>query len=254
MPLSLKETQGVTGLVEVLYEFLPGSGNAAWSGHVNFGTVAAKVGVGNFWPGGSKKLAISTLISQTLEYKRGSFQPLILEIVRSGIAYRERQGNPIKASEIDVLNGHIYEIGFKFPELWDRGFRDSLHQTTAERAEQSRREAEREQQELVRYVTRTEQLRQLKEQFLALSAEIDRSKAGLALEKLLNKLFEVDDLSPRPGFRIKGEQIDGSFALDGKSICSKRSGKKTRSRKPHCSCFAGKSRGNPRSPVVSSSH
>lgn len=55
----------------------------------------------------------------------------------------------------------------------------------------------------------------LKEEFLVLAAERDRSKAGLALEKLLNRLFEAFELEPRQPFRVVGEQIDGSFALDG---------------------------------------
>jgi hypothetical protein len=29
---------------------LPGSGNAMWKVHVNFRTVAAKVGLGDLWP------------------------------------------------------------------------------------------------------------------------------------------------------------------------------------------------------------
>jgi hypothetical protein len=139
MRLSFKDTRAITGLVDVLYDFLPGSGSAQWKGHVNFGTVAAKVGVADFWPGGSKKPAINALLSQTLEHRRASFQPLVLEIVRSSIAYREKQGRPITVAEIDALNGHIYEIGFKFPELWDKDFRESLEQTSAERAREGLR-------------------------------------------------------------------------------------------------------------------
>jgi hypothetical protein len=44
---------------------------------------------------------------------------------------------------------------------------------------------------------------------------INRSKAGLALERLLNELFEIFQLRPRQPFRIVGEQIDGSFELEG---------------------------------------
>jgi hypothetical protein len=215
MALSLKETRAVSGLVDVLYDFLPGSGHAAWKGHVNFATVAAKVGLANFWPGGSKGPALSALLCETLEHRRGSFQPLVLEIVRSGITYREKQGKPITVAEIDALNGHILEIGFKFPELWDKTFRDSLGQTTAERAQQNVRKAESEQNQSSLRAKQSEELRQLKELFLALSAETDRQKAGLALEGLLNRLFMTYDLNPRPAFRVIGEQIDGSFVLDG---------------------------------------
>lgn len=62
---------------------------------------------------------------------------------------------------------------------------------------------------------RAKDLTQLKEKFLELAAESDRAKAGLALEKLLNRLFALFELQPRQGFRVVGEQIDGSFELDG---------------------------------------
>jgi len=62
---------------------------------------------------------------------------------------------------------------------------------------------------------RSQTLAQLKEEFSELAGESDRSKAGLALECLLNRLFEIFELQPRQPFRIVGEQIDGSFAMDG---------------------------------------
>ncbi len=58
-------------------------------------------------------------------------------------------------------------------------------------------------------------LSQLREEFVCLAAETDRNKAGLSLEKLLNRLFQVFHLQPRQPFRIIGEQIDGSFEMDG---------------------------------------
>lgn len=58
-------------------------------------------------------------------------------------------------------------------------------------------------------------LLELKDDFARLTTESDRSKAGIALEKLLNRLFTLFGLEPRQPFRIVGEQIDGSFVLDG---------------------------------------
>jgi hypothetical protein len=55
----------------------------------------------------------------------------------------------------------------------------------------------------------------LKEEFDRLAAEKDRNKAGLALEGLLNRLFETFQLHPRLPYRRVGEQMDGSFVLDG---------------------------------------
>jgi hypothetical protein len=61
----------------------------------------------------------------------------------------------------------------------------------------------------------SQELGKLKEEFFRLATESDRSKAGLALEQLLNRLFELFQLHPRQPFRIVGEQIDGSFELEG---------------------------------------
>jgi len=62
---------------------------------------------------------------------------------------------------------------------------------------------------------RSQALARLKDTFLALAVESDRNAAGLALEKLLNELFGISDLRPRQPFRVIGEQIDGSFELQG---------------------------------------
>ena len=60
-----------------------------------------------------------------------------------------------------------------------------------------------------------QELQELKDHFFHLAADHDRNRAGLALEKLLNRLFELFGLQPRQPFRTVGEQIDGSFQLDG---------------------------------------
>lgn len=61
---------------------------------------------------------------------------------------------------------------------------------------------------------RSQALRELKDEFLRLAGESNRNAAGLALEKLLNRLFTLFGLAPRQPFRVTGEQIDGSFQMD----------------------------------------
>jgi hypothetical protein len=61
----------------------------------------------------------------------------------------------------------------------------------------------------------SKELAKLREDFSCLAVENDRNKAGLALEQLLNRLFAISQLKPRLPFRVVGEQIDGSFELDG---------------------------------------
>jgi len=58
-------------------------------------------------------------------------------------------------------------------------------------------------------------LAKLKLEFFQLAAETDRNKAGLMFERLLHRLFEAFELRPRQAFRVVGEQIDGSFEMDG---------------------------------------
>ena len=49
MTLSLKETNSVAGMAQLLYSFLPGSGAPHWKGHTTFESVALMVGVGHLW-------------------------------------------------------------------------------------------------------------------------------------------------------------------------------------------------------------
>ena len=62
---------------------------------------------------------------------------------------------------------------------------------------------------------RSEALAKLKEDFFQLHAEADRNKAGFDLEKLVHNLFDLFGLKPRQSYRVTGEQIDGSFELEG---------------------------------------
>lgn len=62
---------------------------------------------------------------------------------------------------------------------------------------------------------RSRELMELKDEFFQLASDTDRNRAGFALERFLNRLFTTFDLEPRQPFRTVGEQIDGSFQLDG---------------------------------------
>ncbi len=215
MTLSLKESRALADVAELLYDFLPGTGNPKWKGHISFKTVADKVGVGDFWQPGSKTPMIAALLERTLEFRRGRFEPLMLEIVRAGITYRQKQGNPVRADEIEKLNGLILEVGFKFPDLWDQDFRASLLADGTVRAKAHvERALTEERLRATQRSQRSQELEELKRQFFALHEEDDRSRAGLALENVLNRLFDLHQLKPREPFRVVGEQIDGSFELD----------------------------------------
>lgn len=215
MSISLKESRAIAEIAELLYDYLPGSGSPKWKGHVSFKTVAKKVGVGDFWQPGSKTPMITALLERTLEYRRGRFEPLMLEIVRAGLTYRQKSGNPVNPSDIDKLNGLILELGFKFPDLWDPEFKASLKADGGARAKERVEEVlSREKLIATERSERSRELEQLKREFFALHDDENRQRAGLQLEKVLNRLFALHALSPREAFRVVGEQIDGSFLLD----------------------------------------
>ena len=158
---------------------------------------------------------LTSLLQRTLERRRHLFEPLILEIVRAGIIYLKKEGRPLKPEDIDTLNGLILQVGFKFPDLWDPDFKNSLRLEGVQRAQDLVSQAiKAKQQKESAQLRRSQQALELRDQYFELCSEPDRRKAGLALEKVLNSLFALHGLTPRDPFRIVGEQIDGSFELD----------------------------------------
>jgi hypothetical protein len=158
---------------------------------------------------------LTALLERTLEFRRGRFEPLVVEIVRAGLTYRQKNGRPLTPDEVEKINGLILEIGFKFPDLWDQDFLASLRADgTARATERIEQERATERLRESQRTRRSVELEQLKREFLALHESPDRQQAGLQLEKVLNGLFALHDLAAREPFRVVGEQIDGSFELD----------------------------------------
>ncbi len=114
--LPFREAQVVEDLADLLYDFMPGSGNDRTA----FPLAAAQVGVGELWVPGSKRPAIVQLLGATLEHRRHLFTKLILAIVRQAMTYRRGKRNPLTRAEIDRLNTLLPGVSFKIPELLDR--------------------------------------------------------------------------------------------------------------------------------------
>ena len=107
--LTLGEAQAVEDMADLLYDFLPGSGDSRTA----FPIAADYAGVGAFWVAGSKRPAIVQLLTTTLEQRRSQFTKLILAIVRQAMTYRRGKGTPLSRSEIDRLNGLLPGVQFK---------------------------------------------------------------------------------------------------------------------------------------------
>ena len=213
MSITLKQAHALREVAHLLYDFLPGSGNPRWTGHISFATVAREAGVSDFWQSGSKEPAIVSLLEKTLDKSTDRFEPLVLAIVKHGMTYRSKQGRPIQRDEVETLNGLLLEVGFRFPDLWDPTLLGSFEGDSADKARERAQSIQRVSEAVPSGVAGA-QLADLRNRFYQLAADTDRQRAGLMLENLLNALFSSCGLSPRQPFRVVGEQIDGSFLLD----------------------------------------
>src|ERR1700730_2054674 len=120
--LSLAEAQAVENIADLLYDFLPGSGN----GKTAFPLAADQAGVGEFWTGGSKRTAIGEPLERTLELRRSRFMALIIAIVHQSMTWRRGKGNPLSRDEIGRLNAALPGVSFKIPDLLDPAFLKSF--------------------------------------------------------------------------------------------------------------------------------
>lgn len=198
--LSFREAQTVEDLADLLYNFLPGSGN----NRTAFPIAATQVGVGDLWVPGSKRPSIVQLLGSTLEHRRHLFTKLVLAVVRQAMTYRRGKGDPLRREEIDRLNALLPSVSFKIPELLDRTFLDSLAAGKADKTPPASA------------VLNAERGQVLAALLLEIS-KLSPQERGLRFEGFLNELFAAHDLAPRNAFRITGEQIDGSFRLDGQT-------------------------------------
>lgn len=202
MNLSLAETQVISEMSNLLYAFLPGKPYPYANRALSFEGIAHEVGLGHYWPAGSKQPAITALLAAVFEHERSSFCKIVVEIVRRGMQYRSSKGDPITKEAVSALNRLLERLQFKIPELHDRRFLDSLPSGNLESAGESSS------------APGTVVLKGLHRDLLDL-VKLDTQRRGYAFECLLNKIFTAYSLAPRGPFRVIGEQIDGSFELDG---------------------------------------
>jgi Restriction endonuclease len=199
--MSFREAQTVEDLADLFYDFLPGSGNNKTA----FPLAAAQAGVAELWVPGSKRPAIVQLLTSTLEHRRSYFTKLIVAIVRQAMTYRRGKGNPLTRAEIDRLNSLLPGVEFKIPELLDPGFLNSFAQPKAEEPppQTAGTLSAAKAQELATHLIEI--------------TKLDPQARGLRFEGFLNELFAGFGLAPRGAFRLVGEQIDGSFKLQGQT-------------------------------------
>ncbi len=200
MSLSLVDSQTISDISRLLYNFLPGKPHPFADQTISFQGVADELGLSSYWSGDSKLPAISKLLQLTLEYKRDQFCNLIVNIVNKSIIYRNSKNEPIMREEIKRLNELILKAKFKIPELWDPVFIDTLPSGEKKENENSKTKSQLNLSKLKIALTEI--------------TELPPQKRGYAFENFLNTLFKYFNLDPHSSFKIIGEQIDGSFKFE----------------------------------------
>lgn len=199
MSPSLKETQTISEIAEILYRFLPGKPHPYAAADISFPGVANKLGLSKFWRAGSKKSSIIQLLQATLDNRRDKFCGLIVEIIRTGMVYLSNKGEPVSRDDIVRLNQLITQVNFKIPELWDPAFLDSLPSSQPNA-------------KVTKNAPGPDMIEKLKNELIKLT-DLSPQERGFAFERILNNIFTAYNFDPRSSFRMVGEQIDGSFQL-----------------------------------------
>lgn len=201
--MNLAEEQCVEDLADLLYNFLPGSGNSRTA----FPLAAAKVQCEDFWVGGSKRPAIVQLLSSTLDQRRHKFSSLMLSIVRQSMTWRRGKGEPLTRAEVSELNVLLIRLSLKVPELNDPAFLESLPGDLPESDQSPQPKAATVSDELAKT---------LSDRLIGLFEHAPQRR-GYEYERFLTELFAAYGLEPRSPFKLTGEQIDGSFKLHGET-------------------------------------
>lgn len=202
--MNLVEEQCVEDLADLLYNFLPGSGNSRTA----FPLAAAQVQCQDLWTGGSKRLAIVQMLSSTLGQRRHKFSSLMLTIVRQSMTWRRGKGDPLTRAEVNALNVLLLRLSLKVPELNDPAFLDSL---PSDQIEPETPPAE------ARTTTLSDELAKTLSARLIGLFDHPPQRRGYEYEGFLTELFAAYGLTPRAPFKLTGEQIDGSFKLHGET-------------------------------------
>jgi hypothetical protein len=223
MRLSLPQEQAINELSSLLYSFLPGKPHPYADPKLSFGGIAASMGLRQFWAGGSKQPAIAALLRQTFENRSESFCALIVEIVRRGMVYRQNKGEPVTREDIRGINGLLVALGFKIPELHDPKFLDGLPSTQKKQPS----------------TMSPERRKALLEELVKLTS-LSPQQRGYAFEAFIKELFASFELAPRDAFRIVGEQIDGSFQLQGETYLVEATWRNERVGEEELLAFSGK--------------
>lgn len=211
-------------VAKILYDWLPGSAPPFGKVHT-FRDSARENGLERYWPGGSKLPAIQYLLEGALLEHR--LVPLIITVAREGIKYRNKKGQPITRAEVEALSKALQELGYRISELHEPSFLNSLPTIGGF---SHIRELTPSPSEMASFLSKYAQMLQ----------NPDYQSRGYELQGFLHDLFDAFGLSPRGPFRVVGEEIDGSFVLEGEIYLLEARWRRDKARKVDLSGFSDK--------------
>jgi hypothetical protein len=226
MGISAEQFVTIEELADLLYEFLPASGNSTTA----FPLAAKQADVKELWTlESSKRPAIVDLLAKVIARRRERLPSLMLCIVQQSMVWRKKKGNPLTRAEVDRLNELVLALGFRVKAVVDPSFLSKLPGSPAPAAKPAETES----------TPAADLLLSLRSDLLAF-ANLDPQPRGYKFETWLNRLFDAYKLAPRPSFRLVGEQIDGSFHFDGAPYLLEARWKNERSSIQELLAFSGK--------------
>lgn len=218
-----RETKLLADMASQIYSWLPGSSPGS---AYTFADAAAEVGFPGCWVGGSKEPAIQQLLECV--WTRTGMRPLMGAVLREGIKYRQRTGNPLTRPEVKHSAALLQSLGLRAPDFEDRAFLDAL---PAGKGEELPR---------VRLGVDPARLKGLLTRFGQLDSNPDHQGWGYELQDLLQEVLDLYELRPRKPFRNTGQEIDGSFVLDNEIYLLEARWRKEPSRASDLLAFKGK--------------
>lgn len=141
-------------------------------------------------------------------HRKDLFGQLIYEIVEKGIMYRSQKPPPIYKEDIVDLNSQLGKLGCKIKQLLEPKFLNSLP-INPNKYEQKIDESNKK----TNQHNLTFPYNDLKNQLIEIQT-LSPQERGFSFEKYLNYVFSIFKLEPRNSFKLLGQQIDGSFALN----------------------------------------
>lgn len=158
------------------------------------------------WNGNSKYESVSELIDRMVK-RQDMYQTDLLKLIQEvgnmndfhHLEYWDNSEIKIKKAKesVEKLRNEV------------KGYFDALEEL---KSAEKRRDANKvKMQSSIAY---QQKLNDLKMRFFDIASDSNHQRRGFKLEKFLNELFCFFDLDPKSSFKIKGEQIDGSFTFD----------------------------------------